>query len=277
MHIKAEANRLSNKLKDYKYRSKESYTSMYEELLPIRDEILGLFSVLPYASESIKSIADRLEEFYAAFCFNKYEKENIVKLTLLHELFIYLIAICYKNEMYYELGYLFTRSYYSGEYDRELRSFTVFRSHNDQMDREVCDLDNKRYLCGTAAYWIQHINTEICSKAEFVFADVLSFNASIFVHNDARDYYWFPQTYPYMSDNYDSPMRAFSVRLESREKLEDALRIFGFRDIENFKEKYKEIINSKSSDLQNCRYMNSFDAPQNIFQYMPLDRLGLKN
>lgn len=277
LRLKSEAAKISSKLIEYSFTTNESYVSMYDELLPIRDEILSLFLILPYVRDGVKPMINLIEKVYSVYCVNKHLKENTVKITLLHELFLYLVAICYRNELYSEIGYLFTRSYYSGEYDRELKSFVVLRSYNDQMDREVCKLDDKNYLCGTAEYWIKHINVDVCSKSEFVFADVLCFNASIFVQSDVRDYYWFPLTYPYMSDNYDSPFRAFSKRLESKEKLEDALKIFGFDSIEGFKKRFQEVLDNPSRDLQNFRYMNSFDAPQSVFQYISYDKLGTRN
>ena len=254
------------------------FISMYDELQDIKSDYLALMRVLPYTSQSISFLADSFESIYFEENKNKYNACSMIKLSLLHELFIYLVAVCYKNELFKELGYLLNRSYYSGNYNHEIEHFKIFYFHNNSLDRAVCARDDKNYFSGTAAYWMENIDLNTCTKQEFVLADVLCYNVSIFLHQDYHDWYWFPLTYVYREDEYNSDFKRFSLRLKSKEKLEKAALIFGFENIESFKERFREIREDQNMirEIGNVRYSSSFYSPETIFQFVSIDELGSK-
>ena len=270
---------LKQEMLEYSFKSGVTeYVEMYDELGNIRNDFLALFKMLPYAPNSISSIADSFEDILFEEKRNEYTAESMMKLTLLHELFIYLVIICFKNELYKELGYLLNRSYYSGKYNKELESFVIFRSQNDLLDKAICEQDGKKYHSGTANYWIEKINIDICSKGEFAFADVLCFNVSIFQHQDYMDWYWFPLTYVYMGNEYESVFKKFAVGLKSKEKLKKASVIFGYDNTEDFIKRFKEINEDRQlvNEYRNCRYSSAFDSPQTLFQFVNIADIGVK-
>lgn len=54
----------------------------------------------------------------------------------------------------------------------KLRVLMPFIYNNENLDRAVSQKDGKNYYSGTASYWINNINVEVCNKNEFVFADI---------------------------------------------------------------------------------------------------------
>lgn len=271
---------LKQELLEYSFKSNETeYVEMYDELGNMRNDFLAIFKMLPYAPDSISYIADSFEGIYFEEKRNDHKAASMMKLTLLHELFIYLVIVCYKNELYKELGYLLNRSYYSGKYNKELESFVMFYYKNDLLDKAICEQDGKNYCSGTANYWIEKIDIDICSKREFAFADVLCFNVSIFLHQEYMDWYWFPLTYVYTGNEYESIFKRFAIGLRSKEKLKKASAIFGYENVEGFIKRFKEIGEDKQlvNEYRNCRYASAFDSPQTIFQFVSTESIGTKN
>ena len=278
VRFKEEVNSLKSILLKYEFsRENGEQITMYDELQTVKNDYLSLFLTLPYAPQSIDCLADSFESIY--FELNKKRPSGIeIKLTLLHELFIYLVAICYKHDMYSELGYMLNRSYYSGKYRNELENFTVFYHHNDLLDRAICERDNKKYLSGTASYWMDRIAPEACTKDEVVFADILCYNVSIFIHKEYKDWYWFPITYVYRGNEIESPFRRFSIGLKSKEKLDKAALLFGFDKADALIARFKDIKEDRDlvRSFENIRYPASFDSPDNVFHFVAMDELGTK-
>ena len=279
IRFKDSVNVLKSSFLEHSFTSEPTdFISMYDELQNIKSDYLALMRILPYTSQSISFLADSFESIYFEENKNNHNAGSMIKLSLLHELFIYLVAVCYKNELFKELGYLLNRSYYSGNYNNEIEHFRIFYFHNDSLDRAVCARDDKNYYSGTAAYWMENIDLDTCTKSDFVLADVLCFNVSIFLHQDYRDWYWFPLTYVYRGNEYNSDFKRFSLRLKSKEKLEKASMIFGFDNVESFKNRFNEIREDQNMirEIGNVRYSSSFDSPETIFQFVSVDELGSK-
>ena len=148
-----------------------------------------------------------------------------------------------KNKNYDALSYTLSKTYFVGRCgDAEVGSFDVFYDNNESLDRAVSQKDDKNYYSGTASYWINNINIEVCNKNEFVFADIFCHNASLFLENYTRMWFWFPITYIYDRTEYrNSLFRQFAIRLKSTEHLHEAAKMMGYSDTESFKKKYIEI------------------------------------
>ena len=74
--------------------------------------------------------------------------------TLLHEIFIYVIAFYLKKRDNDALSYVLSKTYFvSGD----AQSFNIFYDHNENFDRAVSKRDGKRYYSGTANYWVNSI------------------------------------------------------------------------------------------------------------------------
>lgn len=250
---------------------------IYNGLKPLRDDTLALFAMLPYSRECVTRLTDSLDALRVEEALNQGGLYSEMKRSLLHELFLYLVAICYNNDLFEELGYVLNRPY-TADYRNEPGSFLVFYHHNGPLDQAVCKKDDENYFSGTANCWIDNINTSVCNKNEFVFADLLCFNCSIIQHKERSDHYWFPLTYVYVPDNNQSSFSRFANGLISKRKAKQATSIFGFDNIEQFLESVKEIAgdSDRTDDYRHVRYGASFVSPATIFDKIDIDQIATK-
>ena len=263
---------------DFDSKNDKDPIEIYKELKPLRDDALALFSLIPYSRDCIIRLTDALDKLRVEISINQKDLLTEMKRSLLHELFIYLVAICYKNDLYEELGYLLNRPY-AGDYDNKPKSFRVFYHYNGPLDQAVCNKDNTNYYSGTANIWIENINASICDKKEFVLADLLCFNNSIIqVDREMFDHYWFPLTYVYMTDNNQSLFRLFANGMVSKRKAEQAALIFGYSDLKQFEARLREIADSpdETDGYRHIRYGASFESPATIFDMIDIEQIATK-
>lgn len=252
----------------------ERYLELYSETVIIRNEFLNLMQNASYIDNGEKLVASNLEEICEEL---KEENGYITEIrkTLLHEIFIYIIAIYYRNKNYTALSYILTKTYFiRNSYDNCARSFNIFYYYNQNLDNAVNKRDNQNYYSGTANYWIDNINTEICSKQDFVFADILCYNASVYMETYLDNWYWFPLTYVY--GGYDNKLlRGFATRLRSMEHLIEAATIMGYDDVEKFKVRLTAIENSyKNGTLKPYTHRGCFESAPLLCQYIESTELG---
>lgn len=269
-----ECKRLKKSLIEFVFDGND-YVSMYNELQAIKKEYTSLMSIIPYVPNSAKKIVNSFESIITEYRQN-YNPFATVKQLLIHELFIYLIAICYKNELSTVIGYLLKHSYDSVYGSEALDSFRIFCQHEERFDNAICNKDNQKYYCGMAEYWMQTLDINTCNKNEFVFADVLCFNVTLF-RKDHK--WWYPYTYIYSNDEYSSIFSRFARGLKSKERLENASIIFGFDNVDDFIKTFKEISldSNITSRLANIRYPSSYNNPQNLFQFIKPSELATTN
>lgn len=252
----------------------DKYISVYADTRPIRDEFLQLMQYVSYIKNGEQYITNMFEETW-----NIVNRENgllkEIKLTLLHEIFIYVIAIYYKNQNNDGLAYTFGKTYFTDEYSgNRAENFNIFYFHNQNMDNSVSKRDNKNYYSGTAQYWIENIETESCSKNELVFADLLCFNYAVFGKDYHHNWYWFPITYVY-GGHENAMMRTFASKLQSLEYLSKASLIFGYNEVEALKTKIAEIEEkNKTGGLREYRYVSAFENAPILCYYIKSKDLG---
>ena len=204
---------------------------------------------------------------------DSYNLYDTVKLVLLHELFLYLIAICYKNGLYREVGYFLNRLYYSKSNINQLESYKIFYKFSEKLNKAINIRDHKNYHSGTAQYWIDTLVNDVCDKEEFIFADTLCFNISLFYKNR----YWFPLSYVYDIGNYRSLFRKFAIGLQSKERLKKASFIFGCESIQEFIKLYKAVSEDKqiTENAYRTRFPEAFESPEIIFDLIKVNDLGI--
>lgn len=252
----------------------DKYISVYADTRPTRDEFLQLMKYVSYIRNGEQYIANMLEETRnIIYRENRLLKE--IKLTLLHEIFIYVIAIYYKNQNYDGLAYTLGKTYFTDDYSGNgAENFNVFYFHNQNMDNAVSKHDDKNYHSGTAQYWIENIDVESCTKKELVLADLLCYNYAVFGKDYHHDWYWFPITYAYGS-NENAMMRTFSVKLQSLEFLTKATQIFGYNEVQTLNAKIAEIEEiNKAGEFQKYRYNGSFESAPILCYYIKSKDLG---
>ena len=221
------------------------YIEKYKNTIPLRDEYLELIKYSSYVPDSEKEIAIFLE--------NSYEKISTLTgyrellFILLHEIFIYTVVYYLKNELYGAIGYLLGRSYFDNRYSQQkLQSYGMFYcSESLNLDNAMRTRDNKQYLSGTAALWIEDLNQEFCSKNELVLADLICFNYMLFGLETNLMIHWFPKLYVYCDYDFHNPLDKLCAKMRSREQLESVLLMLNFSKKEQFIEKFKNVETSK--------------------------------
>ncbi len=254
--------------------SYSKYLSAYTDSRSIRDEFLLLIKYVSYIKSGEQNIANMLEATQNLVCLeNGLLKE--IKLALLHELFIYVIAIYYKNQNLDGLAYFLGKTYFNNDrFGNRAENFNLFFSSHPNIDNAVNKRDGKKYLSGTAQYWIDSLDTETCSKREFVFADILCFNYAVFGKDYHRDWYWFPITYIY-SDHENDLMHAFTAKLQSSEYLSKAAQIFGYDNVQEFNKKFTEIeAMYKAGNFREYRYPSAFERAPILCHEINSESLG---
>ena len=254
----------------------EEYIALYEETKVIRDEFLFLMQFVSYVDDGEKLVASKLEEICDELS-QKYGLVDEIQKTLLHEIFIYIIAIYFKNKNFEALSYTFTKTYFLASSYNRAQSFYIFYEYNERFDDAINKRDDRRYYSGVAKYLVENINVDICSKNEFIFADILCYNASLFVKDYEESYEWFPITYVYGGYN-NITFKNFAIKLQSRENLLSVITIFGYETINDFKKKFIKIEEDLNNKLiKPYGYSGSFEDAPIICQYIKSIDLGIRN
>ncbi len=268
-------------LKEYLDIENEKLTQIevYNIIIPIRNKYLELLQNVKYIDDPEKAIADCLEQILQRLNLEMNNKNQDLFKIAIQEWFIYTIASFMKNKMYSNVNYLFERSYFTERYDDKKTNhrFSIFRHNNcHRLDKEICDRDDKDYYCGTAQFWIDNIYIKHYSKEDFTFADIMCFNASVYLKDYSEAFYWFPLTYVYAGDNY--ALRYFSSKLKSIENLNSVLPLFSMESIDEFKKRFDEIdaIRMKRG-FEDIRYPRSFNSAPLINQFVDFEDLGIFN
>lgn len=256
--------------------TKKDVIPCYLELMPFRDEFLILVKSSEYVQEGYIHIAKFLEELMYEIRIQLINYADL-KMTFIHECFIYVIAFYLKKSANKALRYILNKTYFS-PYNQNADSYNYFYYYNGVLDKEVCERDNNNYPSGTAALWIENINVEVCNKDEFVLGDLFCHSASFLISNYKTDWAWFPLTYLYNTSNYWGPFATYSKRLVSKECLENTLFILGFESVDAFKKQYKSVEERLYNGyLKEYRFDSCYETAKNFWNYMKTDELGTRN
>ena len=254
---------------------KNDYISVYDNSIPFRDCFLELLLHVSSIDDGVHLFIESLSNIRKKYGRNGTVFSDVMQ-CLTHELFIYTVGFLYKKHKYSDLAFLFNRTYILDEYISEHSdlTFNAFRRHGDAFDTAVCNRDEKEYYSGTAKYWTDHINIRVCSKSDFVFADILCFNATVLCKDYSYDWYWFPLSYIYQESGR---FRLFAVSLQSKERLIWVATMFGYQTPQEFVDKAKELEQSNVlRDLRNYRYRSTFEHAPFILQFINSDNLGIR-
>lgn len=274
--FKEECNNFKKELISYSSTDNDCI-SVYDGMQSLKKDFLSLVQLIIYVPQSINSIANLFESI-----FNEYQDNHTVtaqiKLSLLHELFLYTVAFCLKNEDYKPLGYLLNHSYYSKNSLNDLESFRIFYYSNKNLNSAMSLKDNSDYQSGTAQYWMDTLDSEFCSKQELIYADVFCFNVSLFNANS----HWFPLTYIYDLYNPRSLMKKFLLGLKSRERLTNVVEVFGCNSVNEFVDVFEKLSKDEQvrDRIHSTRYPYVFESPDNMFDaddIVKVDELGTLN
>lgn len=272
-------NELSTNFISFEFADENNAIESYKEITVYRDEFLILLKSADYIDDGCKTLVGTLEEIITVLR-PDYANRTSLKKTLIHELFIYIVAYFYKQKDWKSLRYVLNKTYFTGQsnFNKDDDSFNSFYEHNDFLNKAVCVRDNKNYYCGTANIWMENINMYICNKQEFIFADLLCYNSSYLIQNYQRDWQWFPVTYVYCSDDYQSLIRTYSLKLKSMEHLKEAAFVMGYDSVEDFKKHFGEVeVKYREGKYREYRYNQAFDTAPTFWNYISLEELGIRN
>lgn len=251
-----------------KAETNEDYVQGYDLTREIRNDYLLLIRYALYADNSQDDVASFFEDT-AVLLYDQRGWHGVFAKIFLHELFIYTIAYYWTNKEYQALGSIFGRTYFTKSYthgDTGATSYNIVYSGSDHdlFDKAVKSVDGQNYYSGTAAHWIANLAVDFCSKEQFVFADLLCFNYSIYGKNYLDNWKWFPLTYCY-DNEYDSSLAQFAKKLVSKSYFITILPVFCFASAEDFVAHMKNIA-SEGKELREYRYRGAFE-PANIIGY----------
>lgn len=133
--------------------------------------------------------------------------------------------------------------------------------------------DNQQYYSGTAQHWIENIASGFCSKSEFVLADLICFNYSIYGNSVIDERLWFPLTYVYDYE-YESVLSCIGKKLISREFVDDIMPLFCHDSLEKFVAEFKKVEGSRKDTYRDYRYRESFVSAQILSDYIKSDQIA---
>ena len=246
----------------------------YNNFIPLRN----LFIEIMLKSYVNENFIDNICDFYDKV--KKIDGRDLKKEILsefIHETFIYLIGILYKNRKYKEINIIITKTYFvTNGITAAVNSNYYFSCGSyDKVNAAKRIKDNKNYYSGLAALWMENIYVKAINKEEFVFADVLVYNLSIILLGK-QDWYWFPKSYCYQSE-YNSLIADFSHRLKSKYELMKKKDLFSGWGIETLKEHFGEMKTLKDDGNRRYRYPQSFDWVNLILDFISVKEIGSLN
>lgn len=270
---------VTNQIMEYTYQNSNDLIKAYLELKPYRDKFLLLLISSDYVVDGYKEVISALEDL-AARLRRDYSNDSSLKKTLIHEIFVYIVAYYLKQNARDALKYILNKTYFIGRsnFNENDDSFNSFYDNNEYLDQAVCKRDEKKYYSGTANLWMEQINMEICNKGEFVFGDLFCYNCSYLIENYKSNWAWFPITYIYCGEDRQSLLRTYSIKLKSKEHLEKACYIMGYSSVDSFVEKYKEVEEHyKKGEFKQYRYGSAFDYAQAFWDSISYIELGTRS
>lgn len=193
--------------------------------------------------------------------------------ALLHEMFIYTIALLWRKEEYSKIHNLITRTYFlcGQSRDNKAVNFTEIvyaGADTNLIENSKKKVDNKNYHSGLAHHWSEHVMAGF-SLVQVTFADILIYNLSILEETE-NTWHWFPMLYIYGLNN--AIFSGLATRLKSVHQLKRLAGLFGDVSSEVINTKIQKMV--KLSDKDKYRYSNSYDKAPLILDYVNANEIG---
>ncbi|MCQ6960019.1 toll/interleukin-1 receptor domain-containing protein [Mucilaginibacter aquariorum] len=184
---------------------------------------------------------------------------------IIHELFLYVVALSLEAENYLLLDDLFYSQYFlQDKYERykEPVGFEKLYNATDVFDEYYKQTFSKNFFSSMADLIVKRIPESI-DKNLFIDADLLCHYVAVL--NGKR---WFPLTYVYKKDRKPELFR----RLNSQRHFEKTKGLFGVKNVEELKIMLNDF---KLKEVnRNYGYSNSFDLVTPIYNLVDIDSIG---
>ena len=250
------------------------FLKQYKSTIEQRDIYLKLLETSLYVDNFIEDIIDFLETTYNSIG-SKHGYQDILY-SFMQEIYIYTIAFLLKYKLYTEAGFILGHLYYTNT-EKKLKHFSLF--YNDSVmniTNAMNDRDNKNYYSGEAAFWIENLNYDFCTKDDFILADSICFNYILIGNKQDNDrIHWFPKLYVYTS-MFNSSIEKFAYKLKSKHELQKIIKLFNYDGVSSFIDKYKEIEKKHDAgELNDWRYAYEFNHAPSFWDYIKSDEVGI--
>lgn len=229
----------------------EAVIKNIDEFLPFRNEMIQLFiAVAQYAPE--EQFIHRVHRFFESIFaymnrpqsisqYNEWDFDNYK--FIVHELFLYALAVLLKHNRIEQVNYLLQQQYYlpgNSEYGRDVMvSFIVFRQYMRSFDYRNQRLNLKRLSLRADLLKNRCAGTGIDFR-HLLQADFVAFmRAEVETHDDFKS--WWPETLIYL-DHFNSPFEIFarSISKSYFNKSKVLLSIDAPKDLELLLKSYQD-------------------------------------
>ncbi len=253
----------------------QKYLEFLHTFRPYRDATITVFKQIVNKEYFEDIAADFFEEYKnrqtVVQQINNYMYQAIS--AMLHELFIYTIAVMWDAEEYSKIRGLITRTYitngkYGGIETGTINGLVYSGDKTDLIDSAKNNVDNKKYHSGLAQLWTEHIMSGL-SLELITFADLLVCNLHI-IDEFERDWNWFPMLYIYATDNLI--FKRFSIGLQSARHIIRLRGLFGDPSPEAIRKGLQKMVEKQSYDRY--RYPNTFKSAPLIINYTSPEDVG---
>jgi len=253
----------------------QKYLDLLHAFRLYRDATITVFQQIANKDYFENMAADYFEEYKSnlstAQRVNAYTYQALC--AMLHEIFLYTIAVLWEAEEYSKIRGLITRTYITNGKYEEIEAGTLLTL----VRRGVCtDLvettkncaDNKKYRSGLAQIWKEHIMSGF-SLDLIVFADLLVYNLHVFDEIE-RNRKWFPNLYVYSPSN--PIFKRFSIGLKSARYIERLSGLFGDSSLAAMQKGLRKI--GEHDSIGRYRYPDDFEGAPLIIDYTPPEEVG---
>lgn len=261
---------------EVKFQTKpQAYLDFLGTLRPYRDAFIKALENITYKDYFTDVVADFFELYRQTQDDHRDldDYSSQARMALLHEMFIYTIALLWDAEEYAKIHDLITRTYFlSGKYRvnkaARLTDIVYAGGLTDLIENAKKKVDNKNYCSGLAQHWSEHVMAGY-SLNQVTFADLLIYNLSV-LEEPENTRYWFPMLYVYSLEN--PIFSRFAIRLKSAHQMKRLGGLVGDVSPAGIAERIQKM--AKLSVKDKYRYNGYFDKAPLILDYVKTDEIG---
>ena len=269
-------NDLKERIKEYNTGTNGELLEKYNELRVFRDEYLELVKNGFYVKDFDRHIATFFDDIHSCqLDSTMYNKE--LKDIMLQEMFIYTIAFFIKNSKFESAAYCLGKTYNNSISKDGFASYKCLYCTNfEKLAQAVRTHDGKEYIDAIGTLWVNSINIDFCTCDEFILADLILYNYTLFGKNFGLRLHWYPHTYIYGNSFYGKEVLLyFAKKLQTSEFLENAFILFNFEQLLEFKNKYREVENNiKSGQISRIINTENFIMANLLCDFTNYEDLG---
>jgi hypothetical protein len=254
-----------------------------EQFIPYRNELVAIFHAIARyrnvhdAHKTIHYLFERLIPYMdrpeGMKTFTRWDFDNFR--FIVHELFLYVIAIFLKNECFYACAYLLSQQFYvtNDDYDKGLKSFSYLRQ-----SMEILNYRNERLAKNTGMKrWSIRADLlkERCGSSGILFQDLMQADFVLYLrdavdslrYDQMRQSYW-PESLLYLP-RFGHPFELFA-RAESLQYFNEMKIIFNISSKDDF-QPFIQAVQKGSIYLPKWNYETI-----NPIEFMGFDKIGTK-